>query len=129
MKKISLLLLIAFIALNCPAQQPEDTEDWSRRPEVVTPGEGTQPPSDAILLYGGSDDLDNWVCRDGSPARWDAGEILTVAPGTDDIRTKQPFGDVQLHVEWAAPVPARGTRLVRATAGSGTVVKVVSGDK
>ena len=29
--------------------------------------------------------------------------IVTVEPGTADIRTKRHFGDVQLHVEWRSP--------------------------
>ena len=34
--------------------------------------------------------------------------VLTVKPGTGDIKTKAEFCDVQLHVEWKAPQPEAG---------------------
>ena len=41
----------------------------------------------------------------GEAAEWTVkkGE-LEVKPGTGSIATKKAFGDVQLHVEWLAPV-------------------------
>ena len=68
MKKIITLLFCSLILQNIHAQKPEETEDWSRKPEVVTPGKSTLPPSDAIVLYGGAEDLDNWDRQHQSPA-------------------------------------------------------------
>ena len=42
---------------------------------------------------------------------------MTVKPGTGGIRTKQAFGDVQLHVEWATPSPAHGNGQDRGNSG------------
>ncbi len=83
---------------------PELTEKWKPIPPVVTPGDGTAPPSDAIVLFDGSN-LDQWVDKAGAAPGWKLEEgIMTVVPGTGDIRTKKGFGDVQLHIEWRAPV-------------------------
>lgn len=88
--------------------KPELTEVWSPVPPLVTPGAAIgQPPSDAIILFNGHD-LSGWESVDGGPARWTvgAGEFVT-APGAPSIRTRQAFGDVQLHVEWRnAVLPA-----------------------
>ena len=40
-----------------------------------------------------------------------------VTPGGGTIQTKESFGDVQLHVEWASPSPARGTNQDRGNSG------------
>jgi len=72
-------------------------------PEAVVPGTpSTQTqvgsaPADAIVLFDGTS-LDAF---DGGP--WDLEDGLMTVNGKGDIRTKQSFGDVQLHVEWRAP--------------------------
>jgi len=117
MKKILTLALLTTIVLNIQCQKPEETEDWSRKPEVVTPGKSTNPPSDAIILYGEAEDLNNWVNLKEDPAKWNATEILTVAPMTGPINTKQSFGDVQLHVEWRSPEVVKGKGQGRGNSG------------
>ena len=51
------LLLAASRVVPLGAQQPptdpKRTEVWSPIPRVVTPGVGTAPPSDAIVLFDG----------------------------------------------------------------------------
>jgi hypothetical protein len=98
--------------------------DESRpHPKVVTPGtESTQeqpgkPPSDAVVLFDGKD-LSQWQGAKGGEAKWkvENGELV-VAGKTGDIVTKQPFGDCQLHVEWAAPTPPSGTSQGRGNSG------------
>lgn len=92
------------------------TGDRSRPlPAMVTPGEpSTQEhagtaPSDAVQLFNGRD-LSAWQQRDGKPIAWKLGDgYFEVAPGTGDIVTKQPFGDCQLHVEWATPSTPHGS--------------------
>lgn len=74
-------------------------------PKVVTPGEHPgQPPSDAIVLFDGKD-LSNWESvKDGGGARWKVENgYMEVVKKTGNIRTKQAFGDCQLHIEWATP--------------------------
>jgi hypothetical protein len=96
-------------ARDCPA------------PKVVNPGPGLRepapPPADAIVLFDGKD-LSKWRSGDGGPARWNVtAGYVQVAPGTGMIRTAEGFGDVQLHVEWMAPDPPRGTDQDRGNSG------------
>lgn len=117
MKKLIALLIFSGFVLNIQCQKPEETEDWSRKPEVVTPGKWTQPPSDAIVLYGEAADLANWESQDGGEAKWAAGEELTVAARAGVIKTKQSFGDMQLHVEWRSPAEVKGDGQGRGNSG------------
>jgi len=117
MKKIIALIFCSGLLLNIHGQKPEETEDWSRKPEVVTPGKGMLPPSDAIVLYGGAGDLDLWESEREGPAKWIAGEELTVAVGTGGIKTKQSFGDMQVHVEWRSPAKVKGDGQDRGNSG------------
>jgi len=103
------LLLAAFIL--CPFishSQVKNEEDWSRKPPHVNPSENQKPPSDAVVLFDGSD-LSAWTSLDGGEAAWTVREgVLMVEPGTKDIITKQKFGDVQLHIEWMIPEEDHG---------------------
>ena len=83
------------------------------RPPVVTPGKQSlpvQPPSDAIVVFDGSD-LSKWRDAEGGPAKWRVqdGYMESVAD-SGYVFSAGKFGDVQLHVEWATPVPARRPR-------------------
>ena len=103
MKKILALLIFSLFITNSHGQEPEETEDWSGKPEVVTPGKGTLPPSDAIILYAGAKDLNKWTNEKGGPVHWKASKILTINPESESIKTIQSFGDMQLHIEWRSP--------------------------
>ena len=101
------------------AQRPEPqvTEILEPVPAVITPGEGTAPPSDAIILFDGTN-LDAWIGRNGEAAQWEVGDsIMTVKSRTGDIRTKQGFGDVQLHIEWRTPEEVKGDGQGRGNSG------------
>jgi hypothetical protein len=122
-RKIS-ILAFALLSANIFAQQtvipplkPEQTEDWSRIPKMVTPGKNNNPPSDAIILYRGVSDTAKWKEENGRPIRWIANDSLTCVPRSASIITKQSFGDCQLHVEWRTPVPAVGTSQGRGNSG------------
>lgn len=118
MKIIPLLILFSFITMNpMTAQKPEETEDWSRRPDPVTPGKGTQPPSDALVLFGGPTDKDNWISVNGGPISWKVENVLSVVPKSGDIQTKQHFGDVQVHIEWRTPEFIDGNGQERGNSG------------
>jgi hypothetical protein len=120
-KRIYYLLL--FLVLTAPAafaqkMKPEATEDWSRKPALVTPGKNSQAPSDAIVLFGGPQDLNKWEHLDGSPVKWKTqGEALVIEKDATDIRTKQAFGSVQLHVEWKTPDPKEDQSNSRGNSG------------
>jgi len=104
-----------------PAQQspgdPKLTEVWEPVPRVVTPGEGSAAPSDALVLFDGRD-LSEWQSADGSPAKWNVRDgVLTAVKGAGDIRTKRAFGDCQLHLEWRAPAAIEGDGQDRGNSG------------
>jgi hypothetical protein len=92
-------------------------------PKVVTPGtcstqeQAGRPPSDAVVLFDGTD-LSHWRGRTGKPAAWKVEEgALVIAPGTGEILSRDEFGDCQLHLEFAAPVPPRGSDQGRGNSG------------
>lgn len=125
---LSVFLCIAILMVNAPIQAqtvedntiaPELTEFWEPQVRVVSPGEGTEPPSDAIVLFDGSN-LDEWVSvKDGSPAPWtiNADGSMTVVPDSGDIKTRRLFGDVQLHLEFRTPVEITGDGQGRGNSG------------
>ncbi len=91
--------------------------DISRpHPKVITPGTFStqaQPgraPSDAIDLFDGKN-LSKWQKQSGpndggkvTEAGWKVENgYMEVVAGTGSIMTREKFGDIQLHVEWAAP--------------------------
>lgn len=119
MKKVFFLIVVLMAATSMNAQmKPEETEDWSREPEVITPGRRNRPPSDAIILYQGTSDISNWVQENGESLKWTATDTsLTVAPGTGGIKTVRAFGDCQLHIEWKTPVAVSGTGQGRGNSG------------
>lgn len=97
-----------------------EVHDMNRpRPEVIQPGDGPgDPPSDAIVLFDGSD-LSEWVrAKDGQPAKWKVeNSYMEVVKEGGDIQTKRQFGDIQLHVEWATPVEVKGDSQGRGNSG------------
>lgn len=83
-------------------------------PVVVTPGESGGAPSDAIVLFDGSD-LAAWS-SDGEAARWRVQDGAFVAGG-GTLTTRQAFGDIQLHLEWASPREVSGESQGRGNSG------------
>jgi hypothetical protein len=111
MKKTFLITLTALVMVQVVlAQNPynpsKNQEIWAPEPRLVNTGmDDKTPPSDAIILFNGSN-LDQWVSarKEGGEVQWkNENGILTVAPKTGSIKTKKEFGDCQLHVEWRAP--------------------------
>ena len=114
---IVLTLLLAAQSVVAQEWDPALTEVWEPEPAIVTPGMGTLPPSDAIVLFDGSN-LGEWQSRDGSAAMWTVQNgIMTVASGTGDIQTRRVFEDVQLHIEWRTPVEVSGDSQGRGNSG------------
>ncbi|NUM78707.1 DUF1080 domain-containing protein, partial [candidate division KSB1 bacterium] len=109
MPSLPLILITAamFLASTVVAQSQWKTHDLTRpRPPMVTPDKNVMaslPPSDAIILFDGKD-LAQWSDAKGEPAKWKVENgYMEISKGGGDIRTKAGFGDVQLHIEWAAP--------------------------
>src|SRR2546422_6432558 len=92
-------------------------------PPVVDPGApSTQDspghaPSDAVVLFDGKD-LSKWAHKDGSAAKWKVENgYAEVVAKTGYIYTREAFGDCQLHVEFAEPVPPKGESQERGNSG------------
>lgn len=91
------------------------------QPRVVTPGatfsQGAPAPADAEVLFDGTD-LSKWQNNRGQNAHWKVqdGYVETAARG-GGIRTRGKWADFQLHVEWAAPSPPRGSGQGRGNSG------------
>lgn len=131
MNKVFLLLAVCLALGSCASAQeitdPKETEVWEPVPEKVAPAMYPGlPPADAVVLFDGKD-LSQWrksatgyggkmeevkeiLAKQGTvknfeEAGWEIVDgAMVVKPGTGAIETKQAFGDVQLHVEWLAPV-------------------------
>jgi hypothetical protein len=121
----AVLSLIALAAVVTAAHAQPSTR-WPihstdrPRPPIVKPPAGPvpiAPPSDAIVLFGGTD-LSRWQKTEGGAPGWkvEAG-YAEVVPGSGGIATRDSFGDVQLHVEWASPLPATGEGQERGNSG------------
>src|SRR5690606_20492431 len=87
--------LLAAFAMAGFAQAAEQTPEL--RPTI-----GEPPPEGAVVLFHG-EDLSRWVKLDGkTPADWPVEDgAMTVGQG--NIRTKDTFGDFQLHIEFQCP--------------------------
>jgi hypothetical protein len=77
----------------------------------------TPPPADAIVLFAGND-LSKWTSQNGGAPEWIVRDgYFEVVSGKGALRTRDSFGDVQLHVEWMSPSPPRGTGQNRGNSG------------
>ncbi len=117
----ALFLLLHAISIQSFSQitDPKATEVWSPEPRVVTPGESTRPPSDAVVLFNGAN-FNEWISsRDSGAVKWDLNNdgSATVKPGTGDIQTKRSFGDYQLHIEFRTPATVTGEGQNRGNSG------------
>jgi hypothetical protein len=129
MRRVLGAVLLGCLTVNLDAQQPAsgagqsrgnpaETEVWQPVPRIISPGQGTAPPSDAIVLFDGTN-LNEWVStRDRSPAAWAvANGVLTVTKSTGNIETKRRFKNYQLHLEWKIPEDITGTSQARGNSG------------
>ncbi|MDA1039575.1 MAG: DUF1080 domain-containing protein [Planctomycetota bacterium] len=106
--------------LHLMGRQRKGSVEWLNpvewpKPPVVDPGPeptaSVPPPADAIVLFDGT-----------SLAAWTNGEHWKVSDGVatvgkGDIRTKQVFGDCQVHLEFREPLPAKGKGQGRGNSG------------
>jgi hypothetical protein len=106
--------------LHLMGRQNTGSVEWKNpvewpQPRVVDPGPAPAavcpPPADAIVLFDGTN-LDAWTNGD----QWKVVDgVATVGKG--DIRTKQGFGDCQVHLEFREPSPATGKGQGRGNSG------------
>lgn len=80
-------------------------------PKIVDPGGPGKAPSDAIVLFDGTDmskwnNGENWSVKDG-----------IAYSGKGQVRTKEEFGDCQVHLEFASPSEVKGSGQGRGNSG------------
>ncbi len=100
--------------------QPWKVHDSARpQPPVVRAAQGAnlgaQPPADAVVLFDGSH-AKAWTSG-GKDCPWKLeGGVLEVNGG-GSIETREHFGDVQLHLEWASPAKVESESQGRGNSG------------
>jgi len=119
-------LMFVVVTIGCtPATQYRWAVHDKNRPQptIVDPGAAStqerpgRPPADAIILFDGTD-LAQWESTKGGPATWKVENgYIEIAGRTGSLRTKQSFGDCQLHIEWAAPTVVKGKGQGRGNSG------------
>ncbi|MCA9270141.1 MAG: DUF1080 domain-containing protein [Planctomycetales bacterium] len=82
-----------------------------QEPPAVDPGGPAQAPSDAIVLFGGDDCS---AFEGGENCKIEEGAFTI---GNGGIRTKESFGDMQLHLEFATPSEVKGSGQGRGNSG------------
>ena len=79
-------------------------------PPIVKPGDATTAPDDAVVLFDGTD-----------MSAWHGGDKWTIEDGYgivgSGVRTKEKFGDCQLHLEFMSPPEVRGSGQGRGNSG------------
>jgi hypothetical protein len=115
---VSILVGLEAIGLtHTSIAQVPNLDQWTihdedrAQPMMVDPGpvhEPLPPPSDALVLFDGST-LSHWEKVGGGAPGWKVENgFMQVMKGTGAIQTKEGFGDVQLHVEWASSNSGEG---------------------
>ncbi|TWU47658.1 3-keto-disaccharide hydrolase [Rubripirellula reticaptiva] len=84
---------------------------WTPTPIVAPGATDDAPPADAVVLFDGTDfshwnGAESWTIEDGA-----------AVVGKRQITSKEEFGDCQVHVEWSAPLPAKGKGQGRGNSG------------
>lgn len=99
----------------------EEDQNKQPLPPVVTPGaEVGAPPSDAVVLFDGTDKTfqANWVDMKGGESKWKVAEgAMESVRGAGYVRSKEEFGSCQLHIEWASPSKVQGSGQGRGNSG------------
>ena len=118
MKNLVTTIILLLSSFQLFAQANDNGEVWQPVPEVISGVINDSPPSDAIVLFDGSN-LDAWQrSADGEPARWPIADgAITVQQGVGTISTRQSFGDLQLHLEWRPTDVIQGSGQGRGNSG------------
>ena len=101
MKTRMVLPMVAFVLAAIAAPAPAQPALPAAAPLGPSPTLGLAPPADAVVLFDGTD-LSPWARMDGSPATWKVADGAMTSVG-GDIRSKEAFADVYLHLEWMEP--------------------------
>ncbi len=107
---------------------PDATHPWAKHdanrpqpPRVEPAAKPGDPPSDAVVLFDGTEASmkKNWKhVRDNRKADWEFKDgAMQSTRGAGYLQSVAEFGDCQLHVEWAAPVKIEGSGQGRGNSG------------
>jgi hypothetical protein len=110
------ILVIVLSSWVLVAAEWKSGKIW-QEPKLVSPGDQGGPPSDAIVLFDGTD-MSAWKGAD----QWEVKDGAVTVKGISSTNlhyaeTKQSFGDCQLHVEWAEPDVVKGSGQGRGNSG------------
>ena len=91
-------------------------------PPVIEPGpySGTHAPSDAIVLFDGTEESmrENWTDTKGNRSKWVFRDgTMESVKKAGYIQTREQFGSCQLHVEFATPSTVKGSGQGRGNSG------------
>ena len=115
---LSILLATQFVIAQ-ERMKPEETEVWEPEPKVIQPGVYTAPPSDAVVLFDGTD-FSKWRSeRNQGAVEWtlNPDKSMTVKPRAGGIETIEEHGSIQLHIEWKSPTVIKGEGQGRGNSG------------
>ena len=119
--KYRIIFLAFFLLSKINAQKIEIMEKKPNNlePKIVVPGNLSSPPSDAIVLFDGSN-FSYWHhSKSKGPVRWilNNDKSFTIKPGTGNIETRKEHESVQLHIEWKSPIENKGEGQSRGNSG------------
>ena len=119
---MALLVLLPRAGSGAPADPdaglppPALTEQWTPVPPVISAPAGGVP-SDAVVLFDGRS-LNAWEPVTPGSKGWELKDgAMVIVPHRGFLRTKAAFGDIQLHLEFREPFPARGNGQGRGNSG------------
>jgi hypothetical protein len=98
---------------------PGMTEIWDPEVRIIQPGaKDSDAPSDAIVLFNGTEINPEWEDRRGNPSKWIVQDgALVCVKGSGVIKTKRKFSNFQLHIEWKTPSDVIGESQGRGNSG------------
>ena len=96
--------LIELVEPGPPTKYFVHGKDRTPPKRVTPPVKYGAPPSDATVLFDGSN-FKEWIMeKGGTPAKWKLQDgYMEVVKKTGYLRTKKEFGNCQLHIEFATP--------------------------
>lgn len=99
------------------AQPAQTTNGEGPQPRVVTPGDASHAPSDAVVLFDGSN-VAKWTTRDGKPSRCTVNDgAMVCVSGAGDQYSTEKYRSAQIHVEFAPPLMADKHGQMRGNSG------------
>jgi len=95
------------------------TEKWDPEVKIIQAGaKDSDAPSDAIVLFDGTDVSREWEDTKGNPSKWIVNDgTLIIVRGAGLIQTKRKFSNFQVHIEWKSPSEVTGESQGRGNSG------------